>query len=140
MMPSIYSMFEGFGEPVMGSAAALSANPSSYLDNPLVSGKDCIQLHFGSLLFHEQHLVGSGGHGVAAGAAGQWLGQAGYWHYFTGMNQPPQQRMGKEINFSWEINYAKDVSCKSDTGRGQVFCWKEIRRKLCSSAANKNLD
>lgn len=66
-------MSEGFGEPVMGSAAALSANPSSYLDNPLVGGQDCIQLHFGSPLFHEQHLVGFGGHGIAAGARGAVL-------------------------------------------------------------------
>lgn len=105
-----------------------------------MGGQDCIQLHFGSPLFQEQHLVGFGGHGIAAGAKGQCLGQAGYLHYFTGMNQPPQQRMGKEINFSWEINYAKDISCKSDAGRGRVFFWKEIRGKLCSTAASKNLD
>lgn len=78
--------FESLGENF--ESLGLGTKPSSYLDNPLVGGKDGVQLHFGTSLFQEQHFVGFGGHGVAAGSTGQGLGQ-GEGQYFTGMKQLP---------------------------------------------------
>jgi len=82
-------------------AAVLSANTSSYLDNPLVGSEDGIQLHLGTSLLQEQHFVGFGGHRVAAGTTGQCLGRGGQAR--TALQERTnlqRQRMWKEINFS----------------------------------------
>lgn len=53
-----------------------------------MGGENRIQLHFGTSLLQEQHLVGFGGHGVAAGTTRLGRGRKDS-RRFTGTNRPP---------------------------------------------------